>query len=69
MPDDPDFVVIKITPFAPLEPYIAVADASFKIVIFSMSLGLIRDNGLILYPFLVEDSLISSFINGIPSIT
>ena len=36
---------------------------------FSISLGFISDNGLMLYPFLDDDSLISSFINGIPSMT
>ena len=30
LPTFPFLVVIKITPFAPLEPYIAVASASFK---------------------------------------
>ena len=35
-------VLINITPFAPLEPYIAVADASFSTVILSISAGLIE---------------------------
>ena len=43
---EPDLVVINTTPFAPLEPYIAVAEASFKISILSMSLGLIPFNPL-----------------------
>src|SRR5262245_45211622 len=46
---DPDiafFVVIRITPFAPLEPYIAVASASFKTSMLSISLGFIVLNGL-----------------------
>jgi hypothetical protein len=36
-----------MTPLVPLDPYIAVADASFKISIDSMSPGLIADSGLI----------------------
>ena len=39
----PFFVVIRITPFAALEPYKDAAAASFKTVIFSISLGLIED--------------------------
>src|SRR5690606_17738160 len=35
----PFFVVIMITPFAPREPYIAVAEASFRISIDSTSSG------------------------------
>ena len=46
LPEEPDFVVIKITPLAPLEPYMAVADASFRIVILSISPWLINDNWL-----------------------
>ena len=42
----PLFVVINTTPFAPREPYIAVADASFKISIPAMSVGLIKLSGL-----------------------
>ena len=34
--------MIKITPFAPLAPYIAVAAASFSTSILSISLGLIK---------------------------
>src|SRR5690606_31307745 len=40
LPAAPDFVVINITPFAALEPYIEVADASFNTVTDSMSLAL-----------------------------
>ena len=38
-PNSPRFVVIKITPFAPLTPYTAVAEASFKIDNDSTSFG------------------------------
>ena len=37
----PDFVLIIITPFAPLLPYTEVAEASFKTDTLAMSLGLI----------------------------
>ena len=40
MPTIPFFVVITMTPFAPLAPYIAVDDASFKMSIDSISEGL-----------------------------
>lgn len=42
-------MVIIITPFEPLEPYIAVEAASFKTSILSMSDGLMEDIGLIVY--------------------
>ena len=42
-PSLPDFVVIKITPFAPWLPYNAEADAPFNTVKLSMSSGLIND--------------------------
>ena len=42
----PFLVVIKITPFAPLEPYIAVAEASLRTTKEAISLGLINDSGL-----------------------
>ncbi|MNR63583.1 hypothetical protein D3C85_1859370 [compost metagenome] len=45
-PDVPFLVVIKTTPFAPLEPYMAVASASFKISILSILSGLILLSGL-----------------------
>ena len=38
---EPRFVVINITPLAPLLPYIAVAAASLRIVVDSISLGFI----------------------------
>ena len=38
-PATPLFVVIKITPLAALEPYIACAAASFKTSIEAISLG------------------------------
>jgi hypothetical protein len=41
----PDFVVIIITPLAPLEPYIAVADASFNTSIDSISFGFKNEIG------------------------
>jgi tRNA U34 2-thiouridine synthase MnmA/TrmU len=46
LPSAPFFVVISITPFAPREPYMAVADASFRTSIELMSFGFIRFNGL-----------------------
>ena len=52
MPDLPDLVVIKITPFAPWDPYIAAAEASFRTSIDSISeafnwFRLVRDpNGI-----------------------
>ena len=39
----PFLVVIRITPPAPLDPYIAVAEASFKTSIDSISLGCTLD--------------------------
>ena len=41
------FVVIRTTPLEPLEPYIAVASASFKTSMLSISLGLMVLSGLI----------------------
>ena len=58
----PLLVVIKITPFAPLDPYIAVAEASFKTTNVSISFGLIRFNGL-------AEPAIPPLSNGTPSIT
>ena len=55
-------VLIKITPLAPLEPYIAVADASFKTVILSISAGLIE------FKAFLEPPTPPSF-NGTPSTT
>ena len=46
IPVVPLLVVIRITPFAPLAPYMAVAEASFKTSIVSMSSGLMKFNGL-----------------------
>ena len=43
-------VVISITPLAPLEPYIEVAAASFKMSTDSMSSGFNVANGLLLNP-------------------
>src|SRR5512133_2480874 len=45
-PDEPCLVVIRITPFAPREPYIAVAEASLRMSIFAMSLELMKFIGL-----------------------
>ena len=42
----PFFVVIKITPLAAREPYIAVADASLSTTKEAISLGLIKESGL-----------------------
>ena len=46
MPCLPFFVVIIMTPLAPREPYMAVADASFNILMDSISPGLIFASGL-----------------------
>ena len=43
LPDLPFFVVIRITPLAPLDPYIAVEDASFNTSIDSISEVLISN--------------------------
>ena len=45
LPDLPPLVVINITPLAPREPYIAVADASFNTCIDSISSEEIVCNG------------------------
>ena len=58
----PFLVVIKTTPFAALDPYIAVAEASFKILIASISAGFIAFNGLLDPPTPPESK-------GIPSTT
>ncbi len=42
----PCFVVMRITPFAPCEPYIAVAEASLRISIEAISCGEIEARGL-----------------------
>ncbi len=46
LPACPRFVVTIITPFAPRVPYMAVAEASFKISIDSISEGFILSSGL-----------------------
>src|SRR5690606_7805914 len=63
----PCFVVIKITPFAPLDPYIAVASASFNTSILSISAGLRELNGLI-PPGTVSILSIEDDSKGTPSI-
>ena len=55
-------VVTIITPLAPRDPYIAVAEASFKTTILSISLGLIKFNGFL-------DPPTPPSFNGIPSTT
>ena len=46
----PFLVVIKTTPLAAREPYIAVAEASFKILIAAISFGLITFKPLLAPP-------------------
>ena len=65
VPAFPFFVVIIITPFEPLEPKIAVAEASFNIENDSISLKLMSANGSV--GALVLDK--SSLLITIPSIT
>ncbi len=68
VPFCPRLVVIKMTPLAPLEPYIPVAAASFKISTDSMSLGLMAASGLLFSaPELPRRKY--SWVMGIPSIT
>ena len=47
LPSLPFFVVIRMTPFAALAPYMAEAAASFKTSIDSISFGLISTSGLV----------------------
>lgn len=67
----PCLVVTRTTPLAPREPYIAVADASLRTSMFSMSLGLIIDNGLstVLLPEFASLFGVPLASNGMPSIT
>src|SRR5690606_6749239 len=61
-PEAPFLVVIIITPFVALEPYKAAAEASFKTLILSISLGL-----MVLSRFAEPDTPLLS--TGTPSIT
>ncbi len=46
-PSFPFFVVMRITPLAPREPYMVVAEASFRMSNDSISLGLIKFSGFV----------------------
>src|SRR5690606_36012019 len=63
-PSAPLFVVIKITPFAALEPYIADADPSFNTSKDAISAGLMLASGL--EAFTAD---LSELTTGTPSIT
>ena len=66
----PCLVVTSTTPFAPRAPYMEVAEASFKISIDSISLGLILVKGLRAGFFKVPVlNVFASLITGTPSIT
>src|SRR6476661_10548163 len=72
-PDGPFLVVIMITPLAPLDPYIADAEASFKTSIFAISFGLINVNasppGVVPTPEGAKVGLGDLPSKGIPSTT
>ena len=59
-------VVIRITPFAPLEPYNAVAEASFKTETDSIAFGSIEESG---FQDSINEALSEPFPTTTPSIT
>ena len=61
--------MIKTTPLAPLAPYTAVAAASFKISIFSISFGLMKFIEVWAFPDVVLPSASEIGLIGIPSST
>src|SRR5882672_9525450 len=68
-PPDPFLVVIMITPFDALVPYIAAADASFRMVKDSMSLGLIKLKGFDAPGIALVVPVMGVLSIGTPSIT